>query len=557
MVRPTMPTDVKEVVKAPTAFLLVWQPSADNVSVVQYKLYVGRVLVGTTPLPKVALTGLRCNETYRLSVVASDAAGNLSDPALALPRTAPCPASVPAAAPAATREGAPPPKPKSPPAATPAPAAPPVAAAQTRPADVPRPLTRAESRRRRHRHGRPLTHGRPPTHQPPKTPRPPKSPKPPVPPPPPPGQPSGHASAVFLAPHGSNTAACTPTAPCASFDYAYHMAAPGAVVQLAAGTYPAQAIRADPSKNGAASRVVFMPAPGAAVTVAGSVAVQGSHIEVANIAATNWSVTGTASSPATDVVMRNMTVSTFGIFGATNVQVLGGSVGPAVDTSSNVANCYQCPYSSSNIVISGVSFHDYTRTAGTVHMECLHVWPATQLRLVGNTFRNCAVMDVLLSNYGNGADLNGITLENNVFDQPGSLAGGLSAGYYPVLFGPKAGSISNVLIDFNSFLGSMDFNPGVYSNIRIDSNVGPMSQYFCNVAGAGFTYTYNVWSNAACGPTDQQAPTGFVNPQALDLSLLPGAAAIDHGNPNSFPATDVRGRARPVGAGPDAGAYEG
>jgi parallel beta-helix repeat protein len=51
------------------------------------------------------------------------------------------------------------------------------------------------------------------------------------------------------------------------------------------------------------------------------------------------------------------------------------------------------------------------------------------------------------------------------------------------------------------------------------------------------------------------ATTLFVAPP-FDLHLVPGAEAIDAGNPELAPDTDIEGRARPQGAGYDLGAYE-
>jgi hypothetical protein len=324
-------------------------------------------------------------------------------------------------------------------------------------------------------------------------------------------------------------------------------------VQVAGGTYPAQTIQPDPAKAGASARVTFVAAPSASLNISGALTVSGSHVEVANMSAQMWRVVSTSTTSTTDVVMRNMTVSYFGIGSSSNVQVLGGSVGPAVDISSNITG-NPAP---SNILISGVLFHDYVRTRTGVHMECLHVFPAVQLTIVGNRFRNCAVFDALLGNYGGGSDLQNVRIENNVFDAPGSLAGGLSAGPYSIMFGTSGRTVSNVTIDYNSFLGTIVFQPnGTYSNVRIDSNVGPRTQYSCGTP-PGISFSYNVWATAACGPTDLMAPSGFTDPANLDLTLTPGAAAIDRGNPSGFPSQDVRGRGRPNGRGPDAGAYEG
>ena len=62
---------------------------------------------------------------------------------------------------------------------------------------------------------------------------------PPLPPLPPP--PSGSAS-VFVSPSGSDSNPCTQAAPCKSFDRAYHVAAPGSTVSVAAGNYGVQRI---------------------------------------------------------------------------------------------------------------------------------------------------------------------------------------------------------------------------------------------------------------------------------------------------------------------------
>jgi hypothetical protein len=41
-----------------------------------------------------------------------------------------------------------------------------------------------------------------------------------------------------------------------------------------------------------------------------------------------------------------------------------------------------------------------------------------------------------------------------------------------------------------------------------------------------------------------------------NLHLAPGAAAINAGDPTSFPAFDFDGQGRPIGSAPDAGADE-
>ena len=63
-------------------------------------------------------------------------------------------------------------------------------------------------------------------------------------------------------------------------------------------------------------------------------------------------------------------------------------------------------------------------------------------------------------------------------------------------------------------------------------------------------------SNTTCGSTDRRAPSGFRDPARLDLRLRAGAAAIDRGDPKSFPLVDIELQRRPWGRAPDAGADE-
>jgi hypothetical protein len=55
---------------------------------------------------------------------------------------------------------------------------------------------------------------------------------------------------------------------------------------------------------------------------------------------------------------------------------------------------------------------------------------------------------------------------------------------------------------------------------------------------------------------NRMRPPRFVNLGKRDLHLRSRSAAIGAGDPASAPATDFAGRRRPLGRGPDAGAYE-
>jgi hypothetical protein len=83
--------------------------------------------------------------------------------------------------------------------------------------------------------------------------------------------------------------------------------------------------------------------------------------------------------------------------------------------------------------------------------------------------------------------------------------------------------------------------------------VGPLSKSGCT---STVVFRYNVWDGAACGTSDVNAPSGFVDANRFDLRLTPSSAAVDHGDPENFPPTDIDGQTRPLGSAPDAGADE-
>ena len=85
------------------------------------------------------------------------------------------------------------------------------------------------------------------------------------------------------------------------------------------------------------------------------------------------------------------------------------------------------------------------------------------------------------------------------------------------------------------------------------ANIAPIVPWLCS---SRVTYVRNVWQGAACSSTDKNAPAGFRNPNAFDFHLVDGAAAVNAGDPNNHPATDMDGQARPLGGTPDAGADE-
>ena len=250
---------------------------------------------------------------------------------------------------------------------------------------------------------------------PPSAPAPPPTvpdPPPTVPDPPPavPDPPTVTAS-VFLSPSGNDANGCSASAPCRTLDRGYHAAAPGAVVQLAAGSYPGGQITFDNSKVGASGRVVLSPAPGAAVTVSGELFVRAQHVELRDMAMAGGWQTDIA---AADVVMRNLDAKHLFINSSQGVSVIGGRVGPGVDYHPQIQSSTTTP--PRNILVDGVTFHDWTISDPSVHTECLQIGAGDGVTIRNSRFINCAATgNMHITHFGDSPRTRNVTIENNFF----------------------------------------------------------------------------------------------------------------------------------------------
>ncbi len=88
---PSAPTNLTPSDLLPTSVKLSWTPSADNVGVKEYQVYVNGQLRGSTTTPAFSLVGLASSTAYLIYVQASDAAGNISTASTVLTVTTPAP----------------------------------------------------------------------------------------------------------------------------------------------------------------------------------------------------------------------------------------------------------------------------------------------------------------------------------------------------------------------------------------------------------------------------------------------------------------------------------
>ncbi|HZG78845.1 MAG TPA: NPCBM/NEW2 domain-containing protein, partial [Paenibacillus sp.] len=95
-VPPTAPTNVTIVSQTGTTVQLSWSPATDNKAVAGYEVFRGATSAGSTGANATGLTvtGLTPGATYTFTVVAKDAAGNVSAPSAAVSATMDPPGAV-------------------------------------------------------------------------------------------------------------------------------------------------------------------------------------------------------------------------------------------------------------------------------------------------------------------------------------------------------------------------------------------------------------------------------------------------------------------------------
>ncbi|CAH8711942.1 lytic polysaccharide monooxygenase [Paenibacillus thiaminolyticus] len=93
---PAAPSSLTASAITSSSVTLTWNASTDNVGVAGYRIYNGTALAGTTSGLNYTVSGLQPETSYTFTVVAFDAAGNVSLPSSALNvTTAPAPAATP------------------------------------------------------------------------------------------------------------------------------------------------------------------------------------------------------------------------------------------------------------------------------------------------------------------------------------------------------------------------------------------------------------------------------------------------------------------------------
>jgi hypothetical protein len=342
---------------------------------------------------------------------------------------------------------------------------------------------------------------------------------------------------------GADAGTCL-SAPCGSVAYAYRQATPGDVVELAGGTYGGQSV---PALGRATPIIEIRPASGAAVTLNGSLDVNADNVVVRDMKASDLNVDN-----GNDVVEN---VTTVGIDAVSayfqntkNLIVRGGHLGGLMNKTPVYVGSTPVSY---NVTFDGVDFHDALVNDSAAHTECLMVNDVQGMVIKNSIFRNCGYFGVMISHLFADVGPRDVTLENNVFEHTVQWNG--QRAPFSMLVGPV--NAINFVFRNNTFETPPTFNQTTFTGTsRMVGNLGAMTGSCSKMA-----YSRNVWTATTCGATDKRnasAVSQFVNPAGHDFHLKAGAAAIDAGDKADYPGSDRDGYGRPVGAAPDAGAYE-
>jgi hypothetical protein len=315
------------------------------------------------------------------------------------------------------------------------------------------------------------------------------------------------ARALWVAPDGDDGAACTRGAPCATLSAALGRASAGATILLASGRYPEQEVHGGPAAGARDKPVVIRPAPGARPRL-GKLLLHTPGLELRDLKLAGWQ----AFSDSGRLTLQRVSTPWFFVDGASNVRMLGGSVGPAdsVDPQIRAVDTQGAPVPK-NILIDGVVFHDFTNKQDpTAHVECLQLGAGEHIVIRNSTFVRCAEHSVFAGAWGGTATIRDLTFADN-------RMGSVPQGFYSIRVGVDG--VSDVTLRGNTAEKVMQVDPGV-PGVTIERNVAPRQPWECF---AGQRYIANVWSDVVCSDSDRKVGAHGVAERARDLRVPPGA----------------------------------
>jgi hypothetical protein len=356
---------------------------------------------------------------------------------------------------------------------------------------------------------------------------------------------------------------------CASPAAAYNAAAAGDVVIVRAGSYGRQVFPAGTKqvtiRNASGARPVF----GTTKVDAGNVTLMGVKIErtddpgayVATLEANG--VGNTFDGVDVDSKFMETPGTTLGRQG---ILITGDRSTFKNGSTYNVVDEKGALVGASHVTFDNFDFHDVRATHELVHNECVFsLGPYLTVR--NSHFWNCATMDLFIErgSWWDQPVYCCVTLENNVFEHTTSVDPGSWHHYSLGIHGGDMQELRNWRVVNNTFETAVSGGGTPAPGTIWANNLGGWSCF------PGATFVNNVGekcsqSDRAISPPSSCAPPacslrvaaayGWADPAAHDFRLRRGSPAINSGDRSRAPAMDNDGYRRPLGAAPDAGAYE-
>ena len=352
---------------------------------------------------------------------------------------------------------------------------------------------------------------------------------------------------------------------CASLQAAYRAARSGDTVNIAAGRYGSQGIA--PGSKRLLFRAVGASRPsfGQIVSAASNIVVRGILIQDRD------TFNGPCGDPDNAVLYPCGANQTFenvivdGLNAGDDHGIRGVGDGFTLRSSvvQNIRDQKGFEAGADDMLIENNLWHRITVTRSEVHNECMYVDGGDRSVFRGNRFVGCPTMALFFTNSGGGGPYRDVQVENNVF---GHTLGDDGAWHPSCAFKIGSGASNQNRIDgWRVHYNTFETSPCV------DELPGGGSTWIGNLGGIecvrAFTYRHNVGETCG-GPGEikvgrainsraapNQAPF-YVDATSGNFRLRAGAAAINRGDPQTFPRLDGDRKRRPLGGIPDAGAYE-
>jgi hypothetical protein len=311
------------------------------------------------------------------------------------------------------------------------------------------------------------------------------------------------ATTRYITTSGSDSAACTQAAPCKTFSGVYAKSTSGDVVEVAAGTYPAQGTINAPMADGGTKTITFHGATGAKVrqliSGASNITFDGLDLDAGGVKTAG---------------------AVFETNGAHDVTFKNGRIGNVVDEKGALLGG-QVSAASLNVVIDNVEFHDVSIVDQTVHSECIYS-QAPGLTVKNSRFGGvCGSTGAIFLTRGDWwgqQPYGGWTFTNNTFARQ-------LYDHGSIIFAGACGSTC----DGATFRGNT-FDPASMPNDAIGNRTFTNSVESCNTPRVDFPGIVH----ETCGTPDTTPPQTTITQQPVDSQSTDATLAFTADEPSTF-----------------------